>query len=461
MSRYKKHPASYRDPSGFVFEQDGIYYRQVNKMYAANYELLIKSGLYDLLVKANKMLSHTEVEENLTGQEDWYKTLLPEQLRFISYPYEWCFSQWKDAALLTLELLQTALDHGMILKDATPFNIQFADGGPLLIDSLSFEKYDETKPWVAYHQFIECFIAPLLLARYQSADLLRMFQLYPDGIPLRLVAGMLPFKSFLNIQVWLHIRLPNMLPAGAGAAQKQAPAFSRKKLKHLISNLFSFVQSLSLPPVKTQWNNYYDETILSDAYLSAKKKIVEAWLRELPASTVLDLGTNTGLFAEVAALTGKYTIAVDADTACIDKLYTRCRKEKINDLTALCSDIVNPAPAIGWQNGERTAFLERARPDIVLALALVHHLVIGRNISLQQLVSFFYAHTTNFLIIEFIPLSDEKAHQLTLHRDFQDRAYNEDVFENSFSDCFAIEEKAVVPFSDRILYRMKKTGIPL
>jgi len=461
MSRYKKHPASYRDPSGFVFEQDGIYYRQVNKLYAANYDQLVKSGLYDLLVKEKKMLSHTEVEENLTGEENWYRTLLPEQLHFISYPYEWCFSQWKDAALLTLELLQTALEHDMILKDATPFNIQFVHGVPVLIDSLSFEKYDETKPWIAYHQFTECFIAPLLLASHQSAGLLSMFQLYPDGIPLRLVAGMLPFKSLLNIQVWLHIRLPNMLPPDAGSKQKKSPAFSRQKMKHLISNLFSFVRSLSLPPVRTQWNNYYDETILSEAYLDAKKKIVEGWLQELPGRTVLDIGTNTGLFAEVAASAGKYTIAVDADTACIDKLYNRCRKQKINNLTALCSDIVNPAPAIGWQNEERAAFLERARPDIILALALVHHLVIGRNISLQQLVSFFNAHTTDFLIIEFVPLSDEKAQQLALQRDFRDRAYSEDIFEKFFSDCFAIEEKTVVPFSGRILYRMKKTGIPL
>jgi len=455
MSRYKKHPASYRDPSGFVFEQDDIYYRQVNKPYAANYERLIKSGLYDLLVKEKKMLSHTEVEENLTGEEDWYKTLLPEQLRFISYPYEWCFSQWKDAALLTLELLQTALDHDMILKDATPFNIQFADGGPLLIDSLSFEKYDETKPWVAYHQFIGCFVAPLLLARYQSADLLRMFQLYPDGIPLRLVAGLLPLKSFLNIQVWLHIRLPNMLSAGTGAVPKKTPAFSRKKMKHLISNLFSFVQSLSLPTIKTQWNNYYDETILSDAYLNAKKKIVEAWLRELPASTVLDLGTNTGLFAEVAALTGKYTIAVDADTACVDKLYNECRKKKITALMPLCADITNPSPSIGWDNTERSSFSDRMQTSLTMALALIHHLVIGKNLSFDQLAETF-SEFSPLLIIEFVPKNDPRVDLLLANRDDIFDDYNEDAFLKAFQEKMIVLERTMLQGTGRILFLMKR-----
>jgi hypothetical protein len=455
MGLYKKHPASYRDPSGFVFERDGIYYRQVNKLYAADYEWLIKSGLYDLLVKEKKLLPHIEVEENLTGEENWYRTLLPEQLHFISYPYEWCFSQWKDAALLTLELVQKALEHDMILKDATPFNIQFVNGAPLLIDSLSFEKYDETKPWIAYHQFAECFIAPLLLARYQSADILRMFQLYPDGMPLRFVSKLLPFKSLFNLNVWLHIRLPNMLSAGRDDNQKKSPVFSRQKMKHLISNLYSFVQSLSLPPVRTQWNNYYDETILSGEYASAKKKIIEDWLHGLPGKTVLDIGTNTGLFAHSAASARKYTIAIDADIACIDKLYNDCKEKKINNIIPLCNDIANPAPPIGWENEERTAFLERARPDIVLALALVHHLVIGRNIGFDQI-----AHVLNnlapTLIIEFIPAEDPKIQLLCSQKHQVNGRYSESLFIGAFEQKFTLQKKHTIPDTGRILFLMER-----
>jgi predicted nicotinamide N-methyase len=455
MGLYKKHPASYRDPSGFVFERDGIYYRQVNKLYAADYEWLIKSGLYDLLVKEKKLLPHIEVEENLTGEENWYRTLLPEQLHFISYPYEWCFSQWKDAALLTLELVQKALEHDMILKDATPFNIQFVNGAPLLIDSLSFEKYDETMPWIAYHQFAECFIAPLLLARYQSADTLKMFQLYPDGIPLRFVSKLLPFKSLFNLNVWLHIRLPNMLSAAGDNKQKKSPVFSRQKMKHLISNLYSFVQSLSLPRVRTQWNNYYDETILSGEYASAKKKIIEDWLHELPGKTVLDIGTNTGLFAHSAASAGKYTIAIDADIACIDKLYYDCRKKKINNLTPLCSDIVNPAPGIGWQNEERTTFLERARPDIIMALALVHHLVIGRDVSFDQMSDMF-SSLTPWLIVEFVPLLDPRTQLLVVKKTKNFDWYTESLFLEVFQQRFKMVEKSVVKGTARTLFLMQR-----
>jgi hypothetical protein len=166
MTDTKRHPASFRDPAGFVFEQEGLFYRQVNQWYAADYDRLMESGLYTELVKEKKLISHTETKTVIADPSLWYKTILPQQLDFVSFPYEWCFSQWKDAALVTLGIVKKSIRHGMILKDATPFNIQFAGASPLWIDSLSFETYDETKPWIAYWQFVECFVAPLLIAKY-------------------------------------------------------------------------------------------------------------------------------------------------------------------------------------------------------------------------------------------------------------------------------------------------------
>ncbi|HEY4148124.1 MAG TPA: hypothetical protein VGM41_04315, partial [Chitinophagaceae bacterium] len=188
MTNSIQHPASYRDPSGFIYEYEGKFYRQVNQRYASHYELFKSSGLYDLLVKEKKILAHTELAENHTHTAEWYKTLLPEQLPFISWPYEWCFGQWKDAALLTLQIMTQSMAHGMILKDATPFNVQFIDCRPVFIDTLSFEKYDPSQPWIAYRQFTEGFLAPLLLAKYRSEELSALFRLYPNGIPLSLVS---------------------------------------------------------------------------------------------------------------------------------------------------------------------------------------------------------------------------------------------------------------------------------
>jgi len=455
MTENKQHPASFRDPAGFIFEQQGKFYRQINQSYADNYALFKKSGLYDLLVKEKEILAHTEINENLTGQPQWHITLLPEQLYFISYPYEWCFSQWKDAALLTLDLVKKGMEHGMMLKDATPFNIQFVNGAPILIDSLSFEKYDAAKPWVAYRQFVECFIAPLLLAKYNGAELLKIFQLYPDGIPLAVVSKLLPAKSIFNANVFLHVRLPVMIGGKKSTEQGKQAAFTQQKLINIISNLSSFIKSLSLPSSVTQWNNYYEETILSSDYAAAKMAIIESWLKNLDGQKVLDAGTNTGLFAKAAAATGKFAIAVDADNACIEKLYKECRQNNIDNLIPLCVDMVNPSPALGWNNAERAAFTDRAKADITMALALVHHLAIGKNISFEQMADVF-SRLSPCLVIEFVPKNDAKVQLLLQNREDIFTDYNEAAFLEAFEKKFTVEKRVVIAGTERVLFLMER-----
>ena len=154
------HPASYRDNSGFIFQQNGKFYRFVSPVYETHYNQLMNSGLYDELVKTNKLVAHKELTETTEFGFANGRVLLPEQIPFISYPYEWSFDMYKDAALLTLRIAITSLQKEMILKDATSFNIQFYKGKPIFIDTLSFENYEEGKPWTAYRQFSECFLGP-------------------------------------------------------------------------------------------------------------------------------------------------------------------------------------------------------------------------------------------------------------------------------------------------------------
>jgi len=451
----KQHPASFRDPAGFIFEYDGQFYRQVNQIYAANYRLLQTSGLYALLVKENKLLGHTEINSNFTGNTSWYKTLLPEQLQFISYPYEWCFEQWKDAALLTLAIVKKSIQHGMILKDATPFNIQFVKGSPVFIDTLSFEQYDPAKPWIAYRQFVECFIAPLLLAKHRSPELLKIFSLYPDGIPLKIAAALLPFKSKLNLNVWMHLVLPSTMSAGKQPAQKKTAPFTKQKLLHVIDNLESFVQGLKIPATKSQWNNYYEETVLSDEYVQEKKNILQQWLKELSVNTVLDAGTNTGFFAEMTVAAGKDTIAVDADIACIDRLYNNNKQNNISRLLPLYLDITNPTPAVGWDNAERPAFFSRIKTELCMALALVHHLAIGKNVGFDQMAKLFSA-IAPWLIIEFVPKSDPKVSLLLQHREDIFTNYTELCFTEAFERIFHIQRRAVLNSTGRVLFLMKR-----
>lgn len=451
MSSIAPHPASFKDPSGFIFEADGKVYRQVNKLYAAQYQQLMQSGLYNTLIANNQLLPHTVVDENITGDTEWYTTLLPEQLSFISYPYEWCFDELRDAALLTLSLVRTSLEYGMILKDATPFNIQFHKGRPVFIDTLSFDIYTPSKPWVAYRQFCETFLFPLYLEHYLKIDCIKLLSTYLTGIPVEVTAKLLPNKSKWNLGVRLHVLLQNNIKKNK-TTTAAAVVFSKQKLINLVSHLESIIRSLQpgYPPVTT-WSNYYEETILGKEYLHQKEMLLKKFVTSLSYTTVADLGANDGYFTRILAEKDKSVIAIDSDSRCINSLYQYIQKQSVPNITALIADLSNPTPAVGFANTERDSLPERLKPDLVLALALVHHLVIGKNIPLIRLAPFF-ATLAPQLIIEFVPREDEKVKQLLHTREDIFSDYTIENFEHYFSLYFTMKAKEVIPGTTRILY---------
>ncbi|MCC6286564.1 MAG: SAM-dependent methyltransferase [Chitinophagaceae bacterium] len=455
MNSYTVHPSSYRDAAGFIFEYEGKIYRQVNKVYSDNYTLLHSSGLYTALVKSGKLITHEAIQENITCSNDWYITLLPQQLAFISYPYEWCFDELKDAALLTLNILRTSLDHGMILKDASPFNIQFADGKPVFIDTLSFEKYDTTKPWIAYRQFVECFVVPLVLSSYTSTDFIKQLQLNPDGISTAFAAKVLPFTCRFRLSLLLHIYLPNAVKGSQQSKPAVNTSFSKQKLINIISSFTSLIHSLKPAKAQSAWRNYYEETILSNTYLEEKLLLVKNWIKEVDADTAIDIGTNTGIFAIAAAERFKQVIAIDNDDRCVNDLYLKCKAETIKNILPLCVDIANPTPAIGWANKEREAFLSRPGADLIIALAVIHHLIIGRNISMPQVAALF-RQMGKYIIVEFVPKSDSKVLEMIKNREDIFYDYNEEGFERSFEVYFNIIRKQKINGTDRVLFLMKK-----
>ncbi len=199
--------ASFRDPSGFMYVQDGQLLRQVNKVYQADYEFLFSSGLYDKLTRMKYLVPHTEVEAAPLKPALSFKVIAPEEIPFISYPYEWSFSQLKDAALITLAIQKEALQAGMILKDASAYNIQFHQGAPILIDTLSFAKYEEGSPWVAYRQFCQHFLAPLALMSKNDIRLSKLLVNHIDGVPLDLCSQLLPRSTRFNFGLLTHIHM--------------------------------------------------------------------------------------------------------------------------------------------------------------------------------------------------------------------------------------------------------------
>ena len=447
-----RHPASYKDPSGFVFQSSGKIYRQINKVYAAHYEHLMKSGLWDLLQKKKLLLHHEEIKEDLLHSEDWYLTIRPAQIPVWSYPYEWCFEQLKDAALLTLEIVRLSIEKGMILKDATPFNIQFYDDRPVLIDTLSFEKYDETMPWIAYRQFCESFLYPLWLSHYHKRNFQHLLSVYPDGIPADITAKLLPAKSLLNTSVWLHVNLPDKMSKKAGTG-KSSHHFSKKKLLNIISHLQNIIRSLDNSD-KTTWRDYYKEST-DPGYVDQKEKIVLEMLKQISGNKLLDLGANDGYFSLLAVKNNFSVIAVDNDEQCINDLYKKIKQQTISGILPLCLDIANPSAASGFANKERSSFSERAKINTVLALALVHHLQIGKNIPMGFIAEYLGSLAPQ-LIIEFVPKEDEKVQLLLQNKKDIYPGYTKEEFEKVFGQYFIFVSVKNVPGTLRSIYLMKK-----
>jgi ribosomal protein L11 methylase PrmA len=464
MQQTQPLPSSFRDPSGFVFEKDGSLYRQVNDVFKEDFDHFINSGCCDHLIKKGLLIPHQELNENLSGIAHCYKTLKPLRIPFISYPYEWGFDMLKDAALLTLQLVEECIPFGVMLKDATPYNIQWLDGRLVFIDSLSFEKYDASRPWIAYRQFCETFLSPLSLMRFSKQPLQSMMLAWPDGIPIATTKTLLPWRSRFFFYTFLHIHLHERFSAASRPSYNPKTQFTEKKLSNLISSLKSMIQSSEWKGKATTWENYYSEASQRSNYLEQKKNIISLWLDELPGiRSAIDLGANEGEFSLLLTKKnlpdgrqGIQTISCDFDHSAINNLYKKIKAEKIKNILPLVIDLSYPSPAIGLNNKERSSFIERVKVDLALALALVHHLAIGKNIPFDKIAELF-ASITNNLVIEFVPKEDEKVQFMLKQKKDIYSDYTEENFTNSFEKYFSVLKNQVIAGSGRTLYLMKKT----
>lgn len=456
-----RHPASFRDPDGFIFHRDGVLLRQVNAGYREHYEALMGSGLYRELADRGDLVSHEEDGPAGTGN-GVFKVLRPQVVPFISFPYEWCFGQLKDAALLTLGIQERALEKGMVLKDASAYNIQFHLGRPIHIDTLSFEKRREGEPWVAYAQFCRHFLAPLALMAGRDPRLGLLSRDFIDGVPLDLAAKLLPASSMFRpgqlLHIHLHARSQRTFAGRTGpAAGPKGAGMGLKAMIGLVQSLRSAVEGLSLQRAATEWGDYYQDNSYSQSAIDGKKAIVSALLAECRPSSVWDLGANSGLFSRLASNAGIPTVSFDLDTEAVEANYRECRKAGETHLLPLLLDLTNPSPALGWDNRERPSLAQRGPADAVMALALVHHLAISNNLPLERIAEYFAGLGRN-LIIEFVPKEDVQVRRLlSTRRDiFPD--YHEQAFVEAFSRHFRIKTTRPVPESPRRLFLMERSA---
>jgi len=448
--------ASFRDPSGFLFVRDGVLYRQVNAPYRPHYDRLIESGLYAALTEAGLLVRHEEVDiPPADPATSPYKTIRPERIPFISYPYEWCFGQLRAAALATLKIQKKAAEFGLALKDASAYNMQFVDGKPILIDTLSFENLDGWTPWIAYRQFCQHFLAPLLLVARKDFRLAQLSRLFIDGVPLDLASALLPRSTRfrLGIATHIHAHAWSQKHYAKKRVQVRKRPISRAAYLGLIDSLESLVRKTEFRLAKTEWGAYYEETNYSDSAFQLKNTLIEGFLGEVKPRSVWDLGANTGVFSRLASSRGIPTVAFDIDFVAVELNYRNMRAKKESNLLPLILDLTNPSPALGWAHEERASLIGRGPADTVLALALIHHLAISNNLPFDMIAAFF-ASVCRSLIIEFVPKSDSQVQKLLATREDIFPDYTPAGFEAAFGRRFRIRKTEKIAGSERLLYLM-------
>ena len=448
---------SFRDCSGVVFWRNGKPFRQINPCYREQYQLMISSGLYKKLTDNSLLINHRETEESgIRGNA--FLVIEPEIVPLISYPYEWCFGQIKDAALTTLYVQLLALEHDMILKDASAYNIQFIRGKAVHIDTLSFEFYREGMPWVAYGQFCRHFLAPLFLMAYIDFRLGQLLRVYIDGVPLDLASKLLKGKGGFSVKQHIHWHARSVVKHGqAGHMKKKSLKqikISKLGMKAFIQSLISIIEKLEQKEVTTEWGDYYNKTNYSDSASEYKKQVVQNFINKTAPIIIWDFGANDGTYSRLAlTINNSFVAAFDIDHVAVERNYADVKYSGENMLPLLL-DLTNPSPGIGFAGHERSVLEKRQQPDCIIMLAVIHHLAISNNLPLEMIADWLQS-LCKYLIIEFIPKTDSQVQVLLTTREDIFAEYNIEGFEKIFTAYFEILEKSPIIESERIIYLMK------
>ncbi|MAB48032.1 MAG: nodulation protein NoeA [Flavobacteriaceae bacterium] len=458
MKDNSSHSSSFRDPSGYVYIENNEVKRIINPIYFNQYNALSESGFFDKLFKNELLIPHQEV---LNSEE---KVIIKaEKIPFVTYPYEWSFNMYKEAALLTLKLQKYCLENGFSLKDASAFNVTFYKGKAIFIDTLSFDFYVEDTPWRAYKQFITHFFGPLVLAHFHGADQLKLLSNFIDGIPVKMISSMLPTRTKLSPLLYSNIHLLAKLEDKHNEDYKnesKVAKLSKMGQLNIIESLYSYIKKLELKE-KSEWGNYYDKTNYSDDAFVEKSSIINSWVKQIKPKNLIDVGGNDGTFVRKLDVTIDTALVGDIDNNAVDFNYKTMKHNREKFMLPFLLDVLNPSPAIGLNNKERDAFINRIKdfaPDITLALAVIHHISLTGNVPFDRSAEFFTGFS-KYLIIEFPKRNDSWVQRLLNNKaDFKDyfSHYNIDNFENSYTKVFDIVERKSIANSERVLYLLKR-----
>jgi len=449
-----REPSSFRDPHSFLHFDSEFYYRNMSLDYLPHYLHFKNSGLKDKLIEKGYILPFQEVLVREPNVDFINYNIKTGKIPFVSYPYEWSFSQFKTAALLTLEVNLLALEYGMILKDSSMFNVQFIGCKPFFIDLASFEIYEIGKPWQAYYQFCKHFYAPLFLAAKKNIFITKLLQYFIDGIPLKEAVSLSNFSDFLSSGPFLHLFLHAKLE-GKPLGNKVKKRLTKNQLTDILKHLKSSIDKLTAKNKNTTWINYN----IKNNYLEASKKdkanIIKCFLKQLSGIKAMDIGSNDGFYSQLLVENGMYTLAIDIDEMAVERAFLENFNLKSTKIHPLQINLVNPTPSIGWDNTERKSFWERCKVDVIQALAIIHHLVIAHDINFGIIAKKLSRHT-KYLIVEFIHPNDSQAQILLQNKPWHKLSYNQVEFEKGFGNFFKLIERQVIMGTCRELYLYEK-----
>ena len=363
-----------------------------------------------------------------------------------------------------MTIQRLALKHGMCLKDASAYNIQFYNGRAVLIDSLSFMQYEEGKPWQGYKQYCQHFLAPLALMSHTDVRLVQLLRVHIDGVPLDLASKLLPGKTRLSPFLLSHIHAHAKAQQRFGETAEdgsslEVKSISRKAMEAMMQALHEGTRKLQWKVPKTEWGEYYSATNYENEALQNKEKLVREYLSEINEQilAVHDLGANNGHFSRIACELGYTAVAWDIDPVAVEKNYLQLKQDKQPNLLPLLQDLTNPSGAIGWSLAERDSFSERINNGVVLALALIHHLAISNNVPLTM-ISAFLKGIAQHVVIEFIPKSDSQVKRLLANRTDIFTEYSQQGFEQAFAKDFDLLRIEQIEGSERSLYLLQRIG---
>jgi ribosomal protein L11 methylase PrmA len=460
---------SFRDPSGYVFFQNGSVYRTINPAAAESFGTVAASGVLAELASRNLILPFEDLDM-ASGAFDAFKGARGEipvriirhpRIKLISYPYEWVFSQLQDAALAHLDIQIAALDRNVVLSDATPYNMQFHEGKVVHIDLLSFRPYREGEPWAGYNQFCRMFLLPLLIEAWAGAPFQPLLRGRLDGVTFDEALAYLPRrKLYTSLNGYMHVKLQASMAQRSSSSDGQpgakATALPKARYRAILSEMRHWIASLkSGRRSATYWRDYAKINSYSDAMKVAKLDFVREWAAKAKPAMVWDIGGNTGDYS-LSALSGgaKSAAVLDSD---LDSLEVCYRREKTAPILPLVMNLADPSPSLGWAQAERKGLAERDKPDGILALAVIHHMCISSNLPLEEVVRWFVGLAPSG-VIEFVPKRDPMVKGLLRDRDDIFLDYDEAHFRRYLGPLAKITEERSFEENGRLLVAYNKVS---